>query len=107
MSIVELYLNQSAEIAPKSGRDLYGKPTTGTVITVKCRFQEAKKTTKDSKGQEVGADAEIWLMPTVSLAIDDEVTVSGQKYRVVNVSKKFGLDGQPDHIKGMLFLKSA
>jgi len=46
-------------------------------------------------------------MPSVSLSIDDEITVNGSKYSVVNVSKKVALDGTPDHIKGMVVLKSA
>jgi hypothetical protein len=102
MSILELYLHQTAEIAPKTGRDVYGKPTTGTTTTVKCRFQEGSKVTKNQKGDEIGVDGEIWVKPTVEINLDDNITVDGTKYRVVKLAKKIGMDGKPDHIKGFV-----
>lgn len=107
MSILELYLHQTAEIAAKSGRDLYGKPTQSAGVTVKCRFQEGTKMTKTPAGQEMSVDGEFWVMPTVAVKTDDIMTVDGVKYRVVKVSKKVDLAGKPDHIKGYVVYVTA
>jgi len=104
MTILDLYLHQTAEIAGKEGRDLYGKPVVGAPVTVKCRFQEVTATMKNQNGEVIGVDAEFWLNNDININIGDQMTVDGSKYRVVKASKKVGLDGTIDHIKGLAVL---
>ncbi len=100
MSIIQQYLNQTANIATKKGRDVYGKTTENAAVSVPVRFQESSKRTKDAKGVEITVDGEFWTNPDVSVGIDDVLEVDSVKYRVVKVDRKVGFDGKPSHRKG-------
>ena len=100
MSIVDLHLNQTAEFATKSGRDIHGKPIESDGVAVSVRFQETSTRVKDNTGAEITVDAEVWMQPTVSAKVDDTITFDGVKYRFVKVETKRELDGTLSHKKG-------
>lgn len=100
--MIASYLNQTVQRYPKSGYDTYGKPTLGTAEDVKARFQEKQRRAMNDKGVEFLTDAELWLLPSQDMALDDVVVFEEVRYKVVRVDVKRGLTGDADHKKVLL-----
>jgi len=96
---VNRYLNQTVTIKSRTGYDAYGKPTKGSTSTIEARIQEKTNRLIDDKGQQFRTDAELWLKPTQTIALDDVVTFESTTYKVVRIDTKRGFTGNKDHKK--------
>lgn len=99
---IATYLNQQVVRKPKSGFDKFGKPTTGTSETIKARFQESTAPFIDENGKEYTIDANMWVLPSQALALEDVIEVDSVNYKVVGVDTKRGFTGAIDHKKAYL-----
>lgn len=101
--MIATYLNQTVTYKPTSSTyDAFGKPTSPTSSSIKARLQEGTKRVYTQGTQELQADAELWVLPTQALVLDDRIEYDGSKYRVVRVDTKRTITGQQNHKKALL-----
>ncbi len=100
---VQSYLNQTVTKKATASYDVYGKPVASAPVSVRCRIQNAsKRLIVQGNGVEFTVDAEMWVKPTESIALDDVITWESTNYKVVRVDTKKGLTGNTDHKKVLL-----
>ena len=96
---INRYLNQTVTIKSRTGYDAYGKPTVSSASTIEARIQEKTNSLVDDNGQEFLTDAELWVKPAQTIAVDDVITFDGNAYKVVRVDTKRTFTGTIDHKK--------
>jgi len=99
---IENYLNQTVSLLGKTSYDKYGKPVVGAGTNIIGRLQETTRRIVTGKQQEIGIDAELWVLPTQTLNIDDQISYNGVTYKVVKVDTKRGFYGSANHKKALL-----
>lgn len=99
---IDTYTNQAVQIKSKTGFDKYGKPTTGTASSIRARFVEKPKLFKDANGHEYMTDAELWVLPTQTINLEDVVVVSSVNYKVSKIENRRDISGDIDHKKAYL-----
>ena len=103
MSIVAGLLNQTIDSIKSVTIDGYGDTTAVTLYTYQpCRWQESVKQTTDSTNEEVTSTVEMWLFPDITIKENYQVVKDGVTYKVINVSKKYDIDGVHDFTKVLL-----
>lgn len=101
--MIATYLNQTVTHKPTASQyDAFGKPTSPTSTSIKARLQEGTKRVYTQGAQELQADAELWVLPTQTLSLNDRIEYDGSKYRVVRVDTKRTITGSPNHRKALL-----
>lgn len=96
------YLNQTVTLLGKSSYDKYGKPVVGAGISIAARLQETTRRIVTGKQQELGVDAELWVLPAQTIEVDDQIQYEGITYKVVKVDTKRGFTGSANHKKALL-----
>lgn len=92
------YLHQTATLKAQSGSfNDDGTPVT-TSSSISCRWQFAKRLTRDENGDEVASIAQIFTDSTVTVG-DRIVSPDGDEYRVLEVLKHPFLDGTTSHFE--------
>lgn len=99
---IDTYLNQQVQIKSKTGFDKYGKPTTGSASTIEARFLEKQNIFKDDNGKEYTTDAELWILPTQTITLEDVITVNSINYKVARIDARRDINGSIDHRKAFL-----
>lgn len=101
MSVIT-YLNQLCGIQAPNGQNRYGKSQWGPEYMEKCRLQGSKARVIDDKGNQVQADAEIWVGPNAQLDAEYRVNFESKVYRVMKLDVKRNFNGTINHKKGLL-----
>lgn len=98
------YLNQTVLRKGRTGKDRYGKITTGSSETIKGRIKGSTRRLIGGDGKEYTVDAELWIKPTQTMNIDDVITWNEKDYKVIHIKEQVGLDGKIDHKKCFLLV---
>lgn len=88
--MLESYANQNITLKTKGAVDAFNQATFAT-STIQGRLQYKRTMVRDSQGQNVQSEAQVFTMSAV--ALDDLITVDGVDYPVITVEKTVGLDG--------------
>lgn len=99
---IATYLNQTVTLLGKTSYDKYGKPVVGAGSSIPARLQETTRRIVTGKQQELGIDAELWVLPTQTLNVDDQIQYESVTYKVVKVDTKRGFTGSANHKKALL-----
>lgn len=84
-------LNQTITITASTGSDAYGRSTFDTGSSIKSRFQRVTKQRLMANGDVILLEAIVYVMPNVSVSVNDKVTYQSTDYRVF--SKNESVDG--------------
>jgi hypothetical protein len=68
--------------------DEYGKNQFSAGVVIKCRFVEKTKVILGPTGENITAEAEVWLAPDTDVVLDDKLLYGTQGYRVVQIAKQ-------------------
>lgn len=90
------------QVRAKNGFDKYGRPTLGASSTIRARFVEKSKLMKNEQGEEYMTDAELWLLPTQTINLEDTVIYSSTNYKVAKIEVRRDVNGDVDHKKAFL-----
>lgn len=97
MSSFARLLRQTCTIYNATGTDDYGKATVGAGETVNCRFERSSKNVMDIQGQQTTLHGVVFVLPTVSVSIGDQLDYNGQKYKVLDIAEPVGRRGSVHH----------
>lgn len=89
--MIKRYLNQDATWKCKTGQDGYGQPIFDVGTAIKVRWQGKRQLIRDTQGQEVVSQAEVWLLEDA--APEDHLVYAGQEYPIVSVGETVDLEG--------------
>jgi hypothetical protein len=78
------YLNQTITLGTRSAYDKYGKSTTSTT-SILARTVYTNRQTRGLQAKPIDWDLEVWIYPTVTVAVDDTVTVDTIVFRIIEV----------------------
>lgn len=92
MSLIAAYLNQSVQIAARSGHNSNGQATYSAAATARARVQMRKRLIRNESGEQVVSDMQVFLGPTTTIAEGDRITYAGVTYVVLSVTTEQGLD---------------
>lgn len=99
---INSYLNQTVVLKAKAGFDVEGKPSLGAGSNIQARFQDSKKRLVNNQGNEFITDAEVWLKPNQTIALEDVIIYGGVNYKVVKIETKRWVNGKINHKKAMV-----
>lgn len=103
---IDLYLNQSATLKKTASRDVYGKQILNVGTSIRCRFQGSHSRIMTEAGEELTADAELWVLGSADVEHNDIIEYESQTYRIVKVETKRNLTGGANHKKALLIKTS-
>lgn len=86
MGLIDSYLKDQVLWEAQNGHDIYGGTLFAAPVTLRARAEDKTQMVLNSTGALVVSEAEIWVQATWSVRVDDYMTVSGKRYRVVKVS---------------------
>lgn len=100
MSIIAGMLNQTVDVVYSVSVDGAGD-TSRTVVyrDVKCRWQERIKQAFLPTGEPVTTKIEMWILPEYTIDRDCEIEKASVLYRVVDIEKRYDINGNLDHRK--------
>lgn len=99
---INTYLNQNLEKKIRSGFTLEGKPSLGSAVSFKGRFQDKQTRLVDSNGVEFTTDGEVWMKPDESINLEDYIIYESVNYKVVRIDTKRKFDGEVNHKKALV-----
>jgi len=102
---IESYIKQFVTRTPVNTSqkfDRYGKPNYSSSETIKVRLRECFKRMVDRDGNNFTIDAEMWLLPTQSLNLEDKITYESEDYKVFKIDIPRKLSGSKNHKKAFL-----
>lgn len=89
-NILDLYANQNITLKTKGAVDAFNQPTY-TTSTIKGRMQHKHTMARNTQGQEVLSEAQVF---TKSVVIEGDLIMDGLTYfPVITVENTVGLDG--------------
>ena len=94
-------LQQEGSIELYAGEAGIG-PAYGSATKVPCRVEPMRKLVIDTKGNEVAVAARAFLEPDVTIKPESRFSVDGVAYRVLDVKRQIGANGQAHHLEVML-----
>ena len=100
--------NMTCQIAPNTGRSLYGEDVPGTSFPERCAIAELKASALDTSpralisgsqthAEDLAVTASVMLTPATRAKIGDQLSVTGQVLRIVSLAPQFSTMGQLDH----------
>lgn len=92
-------LNQVITIYPETSYNSQGREVVGTGVTVKARIQPKQKTRLKPNGEVQVIDAKAYVLPSITVNIDDRVDYGSFKYKVVSKYPVPDGLGNTDHIE--------
>lgn len=110
-----LIYNATAQVQLVKGRDLYGQPTHARPIPTPCavvalhRVVTKTGVRTDATATRGGAEeqtenARILFPPNSKIIADARVVIQGHELRVIDVHRRFDVNGRLDHLDCMLTL---
>ena len=60
-------MNQVATYWPRTGSDMYGAPTFGSAVAIKCRWEDRAVQFRDAQGNETVSDAVVYPDRTLEI----------------------------------------
>lgn len=69
-------MRQTLTVAPRTGRDVYDKPTFGTPVSFRCRLVGRRLLVRTAENKEVVSNWTAYLMTNEVIAPDSQVTLS-------------------------------
>lgn len=100
------FTTQTATHKAKSGKNMYGEPSFGSATTLKCKFVDKLTKRTDANGDEIVADAVMYVARSTSIACEDFVTFGSNNYEVMTVETQTGTATTLNH-KIVLLRKTA
>ena len=102
--MIDYFLNQ--EVVRKYGvtYNKYGEAHTANSEAVMCRLHEKKKRIFNDKNEVAFYDAEMWVLPTQAVEVNDLIEYESKTYKVVGVDVKRDFSGNVQHKKALLNL---
>ena len=94
MTIINDYLNQTANWHRTVGQNKYGEPITRR-RTIKVRWEGERRQVRDREGLEVVSEARVFC--TAPVEVGDLLEYDGRKWPVIAVAIVPGLDGITNH----------
>lgn len=88
--MLEYYANQSITLKQKGAINAFNEPTY-TTVTIQGRAQYKRKIVRNTQGQEVLSESQIFTASAV--VSDDLIVIDGIDYPVISVEKIADLDG--------------
>lgn len=92
------YLNQTISLGIRSAYDKYGKSTVST-SNIQARVVYVNRQSRGLQAKPIDWDVEVWVYPTVTVSVDDTVTVDGIVFRIIEVQTFRNRQGEIHHKK--------
>ena len=103
MSIISGFLNQTISIVSSVATDKYGDIVKTTKYTnVPCRWQEGLKVVSDTLKHVKEFSIEVWISSDYTVTYTDVITYSSSDYAIIDIIKRYDLDGNLDHYQLVL-----
>lgn len=83
---IQNFLQQTAVIYPKSGRNKFGRDASGSGTSTKCRFQNKTKLIVLANQQPVQLVGIFYFDGAVTINTEDRITYNGVSYKVFSIN---------------------
>lgn len=103
MSLASL-LNQTGTLYSKSTKDLAGRPSQVNGRSIRCRFEQVKKTIVTQAGKTEPIDGLAFFAGDETATPGDKFVFSSQNYRIMKVAPIIVGGGQTHHLEAFLQL---
>lgn len=90
-------LNQTMTLSTPSGFGADGRPSHGSGVSTKCRFEPEVKRVLLPDGNVLTIDAMVIVAASVTVATEAKATYNGNDYKVVDVFDVPGGNGETHH----------
>ena len=91
-ALVQIALNQTAQLERKTGENSYGEPIYGAPETIACRISAKHRLVLIKDGKEVTSGAQLTTFADVE--VEDRITVDGLALPVLAVSRPATFSGK-------------
>jgi hypothetical protein len=95
-------LNQTGTLYSQTTKNLFGRPAQTNAQTVKCRFEQVKKTIVNLQGETEPIDGIVFIDTDITPTVGDQFVFDSQKYRVMKVQPMVDGRGKTRHIEFMV-----
>lgn len=101
MSLISGLTNHSINTIYSVTTNGYGDVTKIVAYTsVPCRWQERIQKILTEANEEIISKIEVWLLPEYNdILINYQIVKDSETYMIIAKEKKYGLNGELDHIK--------
>lgn len=98
MAVTDMF-NQTVTLYSRSSYNKYGKLVVGAGTDYKARFQEETRDVLGATGDVIHIVGTVYVPATVTIAVNDKVTYSGNDYKVFQKYSAVDGTGTSNHIK--------
>jgi hypothetical protein len=100
MSLIDAYTTETVTITPKGTLSKFGTyDKDGTAVTTRARVLDKSGVRRSNTSDEIVYSKVMWLRPTDTIALLDQVTHDGVNHEVIDIVKPRDIAGVLSHIK--------